>query len=431
MTRRSSPIAFEPSDAVAKRSAARGGRTGPLRRCTKCLMPETEQTITFDAHGVCNLCQVAGARDEEIDWTARLAELNEILARHRGKYLYDAIVPFSGGKDSAWTAYVCVVKLKLKVLLVTFDSNFRRPLHLQNIENVVRRLGCDHVTFRAGQDAIKKTMLESLKRRGDFCWFCHTGVVATPFKAALQYQTPLIIWGEPGSEYSGGYYNYKTKTPPDERWFNRQINLGINAEDMAGFVDVDLRDLEPFRLPAWEKMRDLGVESIHLGDYTKWNAGPQVEIIKRELGWEEAEVENLHPKYHYEKVECFLQGTRDYLRYMKRGYSRTVQRANLDVRRGEMTRDEAEAMIHYDAQRPASLDILLPYLGISEDEFNAIAASHQIYPHVHDPSTTRRAQKGVPDHASWAERLLWDIDPDAGLADVGAAPAAKPAAKKE
>jgi N-acetyl sugar amidotransferase len=416
MTRRTAPIPFEPMTVLIERAEARRDGAKELRRCAKCLMPETEQTITFDEQGICNLCQISEDRDEDIDWKARRLELDEILSRHRGKYLYDAIVPFSGGKDSAWTAYVCVRRLNLKVLLVTFDSNFRRPIHLQNIENVVRRLGCDHMTYRAGQDAIKKTMKESLKRRGDFCWFCHTGVVATPFKAALQYQVPLIIWGEPGSEYSGGYYNYKTKTPPDERWYNRQINLGINAEDMAGFVDVEMRDLEPFRLPPWEKMKELGVESIHLGDYLKWNAGKQVDIIKEELGWREAEVENLHPKYHYEKVECFLQGARDYLRYIKRGYSRTVQRANLDVRRGELTRDEAEKMIHYDAQRPASLDVLLPYLGVSEDEFMQIARSHQIYPHVHDPATVRHAQKKVDDQPSWEKRLLWDIDPDAGLA---------------
>lgn len=420
MTRRTKPIPFEPMTIIGKRAEAKKAleQKTELKRCTKCLMPETEQTMTFDEDGVCNMCQVAHDRDEEIDWDGRIDELNEALDRHRGKYDYDAIVPFSGGKDSAWTAYVCVKILKLKILLVTFDSNFRRPLHMENIENVVRRLGCDHVTYRAGQDVIKKTMLESLKRRGDYCWFCHTGVVATPFKAALHYQVPLLIWGEPGSEYSGGYYNYKTKTPPDERWFNRQINLGINAEDMAGFVDVDIRDLEPFRLPSWEKMKDLGVESIHLGDYMKWNAGPQVDILEKELNWSRAEVENLHPKYNYEKVECFLQGPRDYLRFIKRGYSRTVQRANLDIRRGEITREEAQQMAQYDAQRPASLEVLLPYLGIDENEFMDIAQSHQIYPHVHDPETVRRAQKPVDDQPSWQKRLLWNIDPSAALKDT-------------
>ena len=155
----------------------------------------------------------------------------------------------------------------------------------------------------------------------------------------------------------------------------------------------------------------MGVTSIHLGDYIKWDAPKQYEILNKELGWEMAEVENLHPRYHYEKVECFLQGTRDFLRYIKRGYSRTVQRANLDVRTGELTREEAAEMIHYDAQRPASLDVLLKYMDMDEEEFMDIAESHQIYPHRHDPDSVRPAQKKIDDHDLWEERLAGEENP--------------------
>lgn len=413
MTRRTAPSPYSPSDVIARRShemleAANSlHRKDGIRRCVKCLIPETEQAVTFDDHGVCNMCQSAQVRDQEINWAERGAEFEALIERHRGKYKYDAIVPFSGGKDSAWVAYTLVTRYKLKILLATFDSHFRRPTHLENIERIVRRLGCDHITIKANDEVIRKTMVESLKRRGDFCWYCHTGVVATPYKVALMMQVPLVIWGEPGSEYSGGYYNYRTNTPPDERWFNRQINLSINAEDMLGFIEgVDMRDLEPFRLPDWSDMRKLKLESVHLGDYVKWDAPRQYEILNRELGWEMAEVENLHPRYHYEKVECFLQGSRDYLRFIKRGYSRTVQRANLDIRSGELTRQEAEQMIDYDAQRPASLDVVLQYMGIDEAEFMRIAESHQVYPHVHDPANVRPAQRKLEEQEAFATRLL-------------------------
>lgn len=411
MTRRTAPTKFNVTNTVRRRSEALRKSDVDIKYCTSCLVAETEQSVTFDEDGVCNICQVAQERDEKISWDKREEELKEIINSYRGKHPYDAIVPFSGGKDSAWTAYVLVRHYGLNVLLTTFDSNFRRPGHLQNLDRVVRALGCEHVTHRASQRIIKKTMLESLRRKGDFCWYCHTGVVAFPFKAALMYETPLIIWGEPGSEYSGGYYNYNTKTPPDERWFNRQINLSINAEDMVGFIDdATVRDLEPFRLPPWEKMQEAGVTSIHLGDYIKWDAPEQYKILNRELGWEMSEVENLHPRYHYEKVECFLQGTRDYLRFIKRGSARTAQRANLDIRNGILSREEAEEMIQYDMQRPQSLNVILGYLGISEDEFMDIALAHQIYPNVHDPEMIRPAQKALDDQKMWQERLVPDQD---------------------
>ena len=406
MTRSNAPIPFEPMTVVSTRSKALQDVGKEMRRCKKCLIPETEQTITFDADGICNMCQVAEERDEVINWEAREQELVEIIEQYRGKHRYDAIVPFSGGKDSTWVAYVLRKRFNLKLLLVTFNSNFRRPGHLENLERVVRKLGCEHITLRADEEIIRKTMKESLKRKGDYCWFCHNGIVVSPFKAALMYDTPLIIWGEPPSEYSGGYYNYASKAPPDERWLNRQVNLGINADDMMGFIEgAESRDMEPFRMPSWDKLREMGVMSIHLGDYLKWDAQAIYDEIHKELGWEMAEVENLHPKYHYEKVECFLQGTRDYMRYIKRGYSRTTQRANLEIRRGELTREEAEEMSAYDAQRPASLDVILDYLGMEESEFMEIMETHQIFPHVHDPNSIREAQNKLPDHDMWAELL--------------------------
>ena len=45
-------------------------------------------------------------------------------------------------------------------------------------------------------------MLESLKRKGDFCWHCHTGIFAYPMHVAVTYKGPLVIWGEPSAEYT-------------------------------------------------------------------------------------------------------------------------------------------------------------------------------------------------------------------------------------
>ncbi len=412
MTRRTSAEQFEVPGVIRRRILESGVPFSELQKCTKCLMPETNETMTFDADGVCNICRSAAVRDKEIDWSEREKDFQLHLADFRGKFQYDAIVPFSGGKDSAWTAYVLVRKYGLKVLLATFDSNFRRPIHVENVERTVRGLGCDHVTFRASQDVIKLTMQETLKRKGDFCWYCHTGVATFPFRAAIMYQTPLLIWGEPNSEYAG-YYGYQMRSEADERWFNRYINLSINAEDMIGFLessgaDIDPRDLDPFRFPDTGSLRKLGLRSIHLGDYTKWDAETQVEILEKELGWQRSEVENLHPSYNYEKVECFLQGARDYLRFVKRGYSRTVQRANLDIRAGRMTREEAEEIATYDAQRPQSLEVLLPYLGMDETEFMDIAQNHAISPYSFSADDVRPAQKALDDQPLWKERLLRD-----------------------
>ena len=47
-------------------------------------------------------------------------------------------------------------------------------------------------------------------------------------------------------------------------------------------------------------------------------------ILSKELAWENDELEHVPLKYNQngDKIECFMQGTRDYVKWLKRGYSR-------------------------------------------------------------------------------------------------------------
>jgi len=230
-------------------------------------------------------------------------------------------------------------------------------------------------------------MLESLKRKGDFCWHCHTGIFSYPMQIAIKFNIPLLFWGEPSAEYTS-YYSYDQPEEVDERRFNRFVNMGITADDMLGMIEgVEPRDLDPFRYPPLKELRRIGYRSVCLGSYIPWNVRQQAEIIKRELGWQGNDVEGVPPEYDYEKVECFMQGVRDYLKFIKRGYGRTAHLTSLDVRNGRMSRDEAEKLTaEYDGKRPASLDLFLRYVGLDEEEFMDIAMSHTVSPWKPDPS---------------------------------------------
>jgi hypothetical protein len=87
-------------------------------------------------------------------------------------------------------------------------------------------------------------------------------------------------------------------------------------------------------------------------------------------------------------------GVRDYLKYIKRGIGRTAHLTSIDIRNSRMSREEALKLTEeYDGKRPASLDIFLNYLGISEEEFMAIALSHQIAPYKHDSTKTKKGKE--------------------------------------
>ena len=178
-----------------------------LKRCTRCALPETHESITFDAEGICNVCRQVEFKQERIDWDARAGDLDALIEEYRGKYDYDCIVPFSGGKDSTFTLWYLVREKGLKPLVVSFDHGFYRPNHLKNVERTITTLGVDYLRFRPNWDVVRKLMLESLERKGDFCWHCHTGIFSFPMQIAVKFEVPLLFWGEPSAEYTS-YYSY-------------------------------------------------------------------------------------------------------------------------------------------------------------------------------------------------------------------------------
>lgn len=377
-----------------------------LRRCTRCTLPETHETITFDAEGVCNICRNAEYKKEKIDWDARAKELSALVEKYRGKGDYDCIVPFSGGKDSTFTLWYIVKKLGLRPLVVSFDHGFYRPRTLENNERTMRKLGVDFIKFRSDWTLVRTLMLESLKRKGDFDWHAHVGTFAYPMQIAVKYQIPLVLWGEPSAEYSA-YYSFDTIEEVDERRHHRINDLGIAAEDMLGFVGggATIRDFAPYLYPPVNTLRALAVRSVCLGSFIPWDVKTNVETINRELGWRGDQVEGVPPQYPYEKIEYQLQGPRDYLKFIKRGYSRTTHLTSIDIRNGRMTRAEAASCIEkYEGKRPQSLPYLLTILGISEQEWREIAAAQAIPPYVHDFS------KEKDDEPLW-DMPLWEQNP--------------------
>ena len=351
-----------------------------MRYCSKCVLPESAETVAFDENGVCNICRQAEEKHTTIDWDARRKMLDTIIGKYKGKGMYDCIVPFSGGKDSTFQLWYVVTQLHLKPLVARFNHWGYRPLVRENNVKTFKKLGVDVLEFTPNWKVVKKLMAASLKATGDFCWHCHTGVFAHTMQIAVQHSIPLIIYGESSSEYNA-YHTFDELEAMNEKTFNEMINLGIDVDKMYDLLnrEVDKRELLPFVFPKKEKLDEIGVKAIWLGDYIKWHTKHQVEIIKKELGWKGQEVEGIPPEYDYEKIECRWQGIRDYCKYIKRGHGRTNHLACIDIRNGEMDRATGLKLSEqFDGKRPASLDQFLKIIGISEKEFEDILLNNAV-----------------------------------------------------
>ncbi len=373
-----------------------------LRRCKLCVLPETHETIVFDTEGVCNICRQHEYKKKMIDWPARKKDLDALVEQYRGLSDYDCIVPFSGGKDSTWTLSYLVKEYGIKPLVVRFNHGFFRPNLQENTIRTIRTLGVDFQEFTPNWRLVQKLMLQSFLEKGDFCWHCHTGIFAYPMWVALNHKIPLVFWGEPSAEYTA-YFSYDQPEEVDEKRFNRFVNLGISAQDMAIRLGgrVDDRDLKPFTYPPLKELRKINFRSVCLGSYIPWDVKIQSQAIEETLGWRGDKVENVPPGFAYEKIECYLQGVRDFIKYVKRGYSRPSHLASIDIRNNRISRDEAMALIKaYEGKRPPSLDLFLSYIGLTEEEFWAVALGHGVSPYRHDREATVPGAK-TPDFELW------------------------------
>lgn len=116
-----------------------------LRRCTKCVLPETMPFIEFDADGVCNYCRnYRPLRFKGVD------TLQEIAAKYRTSSTEpDCVVGVSGGRDSLYTLHFVKTVLKLNPVAYTYDWGMVTDLARRNISRICGKLGIEHILVSA------------------------------------------------------------------------------------------------------------------------------------------------------------------------------------------------------------------------------------------------------------------------------------------
>jgi hypothetical protein len=67
-----------------------------------------------------------------------------------------------------------------------------------------------------------------------------------------------------------------------------------------------------------------------------------------------------------------------------------------------------ELTLEHDGRRPASLDLFLAFLQITEEEFIRIVSTHQVSPHRHDPSKVTPGEP-LPDMPLWDRTMVDDV----------------------
>ncbi len=156
-------------------------------------------------------------------------------------------------------------------------------------------MNVDHVIFTPNRGLINRLAKRSVEGIGDVSWHDHAGVGAFPLRAAIQFNIPLLIWGESIAE-SSGRATYEMPVHKFDREYFLKQSARLRADEIVN-ERISIRDLHPFELPTQEEVDSVGVFGIHLGDYIFWDDERQAEFVRDVYNWKETEMEGTYKRY--------------------------------------------------------------------------------------------------------------------------------------
>ncbi len=362
-----------------------------MNYCARCLYPENAKpTISFDEEGVCSGCNYHASR-QGIDWDERWKMLEQLLDGVK-----ECIVPVSGGKDSHFQVWLLKERFGIDPLLVTYNHGFNSGAGNRNLENLVRRSGCDLVRYNTGPDAARRLSRLMLERVGDLTWHYHAGIMTWPFQVAKQYGIDLIVWGEHGFAELTGMVSMDDFVE-FTNWKRKEHDMrGVAAEDLVGemvpgraetlgnYEEVTEQDIRPFVWPEGES-----ATGIYLSNFLEWDAKKQAELMIREWDFGPVTYARERTFVQYAKIEDHANDLHDYLKYLKFGYGRATDDASTEIRHGRMTREQGEALVRvYDPVEPSTLTEYCDFLGMRKRDFyGCVPEREHTHPALRKPAS--------------------------------------------
>lgn len=270
-----------------------------IRRCTKCLLPETFPYINYDGKGVCNYCHSYRPKGLTVDKRPRFEEVLKKYRRNDGKQ--DCIVAFSGGRDSSYGLHLLVKEFGMKPLTFTYDWGLVTDLARRNIARMTGKLGVENILVSADikmkRRNVRLNMEAWLKQprlgmiplfmAGDKHFFVHVN--------NIRRQTGIHcdIWMEnklENTDFKAGFAGIKPNFEKERidkqstlAKFQMPLYYMRNFLANPGYLNASLPDTYSAFKAYYTEPRDV---YLLLFDYIPWNEETLDRTLKDEYNWE-------------------------------------------------------------------------------------------------------------------------------------------------
>lgn len=330
--------------------------TSSLRRCSRCILPDSMPFIKFDASGICNFCSSYVTRLDNFPFEAFL----DLADRFRSVDGPEVIVPFSGGRDSSFALHLVTKLAGMKPIAYTYDWGMVTDLGRRNISLMTSALGVENIVIAADIGKKRRYIRQNL-----IAWLNrpHLGMIS------------LLTAGDKH------FYKWVRKVKEDtgvkaDLW---GINPLETTHFKAGFLGIrpDFESKNVFRSgvmsqisyqsrrfgqfmanPAYfnssvfdtlsgEYWRSLAPKQdyFHLFDYWRWDESEINQLLIEEYEWETAS--------DSKSTWRIGDGTAGFYNYVYRtvaGFSEHDTFRSNQIREGVITRDEAMALVEEENQ---------------------------------------------------------------------------------
>ena len=273
-----------------------------LKRCTRCLLPETFPGIYFDQDGVCSVCkEYKSVPPKGVD------ALQKILQEKKTETSkYDCIVPLSGGRDSCYMLHYMVKELGLKVVSYTYDWGMVTDLARRNIQRMCSALEVEHILISADITKKRKNIQSNVK-----AWLRHPELATVPLFMAgdkqffyyaqmlkKQMHIDSIVFGMNKLEETQFKVRFASNTKTGENGIYYDLSTKNKYSLLFAYAKEFMKN------PAYlnQSMLDsfggflsyyfIPKDYVHLFDYSPWDQKTVEDVILNKYDWEKAKGTN-------------------------------------------------------------------------------------------------------------------------------------------
>lgn len=315
-----------------------------MRLCKVCGFPLGTRPGLIEEDGVCGACLNNEAK-KSIDFKARQEWLTKYIAENKTHPKYDCVVAVSGGKDSHAIVKRLYENHGVKnALLVSVTDEFTHTKAGQhNINNLVTRYNCDHITFRCEPQTFRRETLKDFENELHPLKWIEEKIYSVPVEIARAYGIKLVFFGENSA------FEYGT---------NKELDVFHPDAPQGGDVEIIFMGaIYPYSISdSLEQARAIGFKN--LDDFNEW---PRKGSIEQDT-----------------QIDSIAYIIQLWTKYVKFGFQRVADIACRWVREGKIDRAEARRLI--DGQDyicdPMAKDDFCKAVGIDGIRFDEIVARH-------------------------------------------------------